>query len=195
MKVFRASYSTLSAWANGEYDRALGMYFHTTDFDTPAMQLGRALHDEWDHEIKATGCMPAVFGGAKLPPDFKSEIFATKMLAPWLQLRGKLDLNIPSEYIAKDWKSGITPANDCANTMQHCVYHVLYPSLKKFEYHAFNPYARASEAVTVAIVHLTDATKTAGIEWIITHASAMKDYIETNNLEAQFEHLKKVKRS
>jgi len=141
MKVFRASYSTLSAWARGDYDLALGMYFKTTSFDTEAMALGRALHDEWEREIKASAHMPQVFGGKPLPPGFRVEVFAHRMLAPWLQLRGKLDLRLP--VVGFDWKSGTTPSTQWANGMQHKVYQVLYPELERFEYHAFNQIGRA----------------------------------------------------
>lgn len=192
MKVFRASYSTLSAWARGDYDLALGMYFKTTDFDTPAMALGRALHDEWEREIKASGNMPAVFGGEPIAVKHKVEVFAHRMLADWLQLRGKLDM--VTDEVGYDWKSGVTPANQWANSMQHCVYHVLYPNLKRFEYRAFNPYTSSSDAVGVAIVHLSERTKAAGVEWVVTHASAMKDYIESNHLEEHFELIKKQRK-
>lgn len=184
MKQFRASYSTLAAWARGDYDLALGMYFKTATFDNDAMRLGRALHDEWEQEIKASGCMPQVFGAKPLPKGWAAEVFATKQLADWLVLRGKLDLRTPE--VGFDWKSGVTPSTQWANSMQHKVYQVLYPQLKRFEYHAFNPYAKRSLAVTVSIVHLTPKTLEEGVEWLVTHAGEMKHYIEQNNLEATF---------
>lgn len=189
MKLFRASYSTLSAWARGDYDLAIGMYFKTTKFDNEAMQLGRALHDEWDQEIKRTGAMPRVFGGRPLPPNYKSEQFVTKQLADWLVLRGRLDLLIPDE-VGFDWKSGVTPSTQWANSMQHNVYQILYPKIKRFEYHAFNPYAKHSEAVTVSVVHLNAKSLEQGVEWVVTHAGEMKNYIESNNIEAQITELK-----
>jgi hypothetical protein len=195
MQTFRASYSTLAAWARGDYDLALGMYFKTTDFDTEAMALGRALHEEWEREIKASNNMPAVFGGKPIPGEYKAEVFARKQLAPWLELRGMLDLMVPEWAAGFDWKSGTTPSSAWANSMQHKVYQVLYPQLKRFEYHAFNPYAKASEAVTVSIVHLDEQTKEDGVEWVVTYASEMKNYIEQNNLEAQFAALPKVRRA
>ena len=183
MKIFRASYSTLSQWAAGNYDRAIEMYFHVSKYDTEAMAIGRALHDAWDKEIKSTGCMPTVFGGKPLHPEYKAEVFAHKMIAPWLQLRGRLDLIEPT--VGRDWKSGVTTANTYANSMQHSVYQILYPQLKRFEYHAVNPYV-THDQVTMAIVHLSPRTLRDGIEWVVTHASAMKDYIESNNLEDRF---------
>lgn len=212
MKQFRASYSTLAAWARGDYDLALGMYFKTATFDNDAMRLGRALHDEWEQEIKASGCMPQVFGAKPLPKGYKCEVFATRKLADWLVLRGKLDLHTPTPYASNklkfgenvegepgrvydyvdargvgfDWKSGVTPSTQWANSMQHKVYQVLYPSLQRFEYHAFNPYAKRSQAVTVSIVHLTPKTLEEGVEWLVTHAGEMKHYIEQNDLEATF---------
>lgn len=183
MKVFRASYSTLSVWARGDYDLAIGMYFKRVEMDTPAMREGREYHTRFEHEIKSTGHMPAIFGGGKLPADYRCEVFASKQLANWLVLRGKLDLKLPT--VGYDWKTGITPSTQWANSFQHKVYKVLYPELERFEYHAFNQYAKPSEAVTVSIVHLTPKSLEEGVEWVVTHASDMKQYIEANNLEME----------
>lgn len=184
MKVFKASYSTLSFWAKGDYDKAIEMYFKVSKFDNEAMRLGRALHDEWEKEIKASGRMPQVFGGRELPADHAVEVFARKMVAPWLELRGKLDLRTPDT--GYDWKSGTTPSTQYANGYQHKIYQILYPAMTKFEYHAFNPYVKRSQAVTVSIVHLTPKTLEEGVEWLVTQASEMKNYIEVNNLEQHF---------
>lgn len=183
MKIFRASYSTLAAWARGDYDLAIGMYFKTVSYDNDAMRLGRALHDEWEKEIKQTHCMPEVFGGRPLPEGHAVEVFASKQLTDWLVLRGKLDLRLPE--VGYDWKSGTTPSTQNANSYQHKVYQVLYPKLKRFEYHAFNPYVRRSDAVTVSIVHLTPKSLEQGVEWVVTYASEMKHYIESNGIEEQ----------
>ncbi len=126
------------------------------------------------------------------PGGFKCEVFARKQLAEWLELRGMMDLVLPE--VGYDWKSGTTSSSQWANGMQHKVYQVLYPNLKRFEYHAFNPYAKASEAVTVSIVHLNEKTKEEGVEWVVTYASEMKNYIEQNNLEAQFAAMPKAPR-
>ena len=181
MKIFRASYSTLAAWARGDYDLAIGMYYRTTKFDTEAMRRGREYHDQWDKEIKATGRLPEIFGGKQLPEKHNAEIFARKMITPWLEVRGKLDLKAGD--VGYDWKSGVTPSTQWAQSYQHKVYKVLYPHLKRFEYHAFNPVARKDRAVSVSIVHLTPKSLEEGVEWLVTHASEMKHYIEQNGIE------------
>jgi len=190
MKEFRASYSTLSTWARGDFDLALAMFFKRSDFDTPAMAFGREMHELWERETNQTGSLPAVFGGRKLAPGFKTEIFASRQLAPWLILRGKLDL-LEVIDAGHDYKTGITPSTQYSNGFQHKVYHVLYPHLKTFTYHAFNQY---SKKVTVSIVHLTPKTLSDGVEFVVTQASEMKNYIEVNNLEQVFAELPPVER-
>lgn len=189
MKVFKTSYSTLSTWARGDYDLALSMYFHRSDFDTPAMAFGRAMHTQWEREIKKTGRMPVMFGGRLLKPGFRCEVFASKMLAPWLEVRGKLDLL--TDDAGFDWKTGITASTAYGNSYQHKVYQVLYPHLKRFEYHAYNQY---SKKITVSIVHLSPKTLAQGIDWLVTHASEMKQYIEDNDLERVFAELPPVEK-
>lgn len=189
MKVFKASYSTLSVWARGDYDLALAMYFKRAEYDTPAMAFGREMHRLFEQDIKETGHMPNIFGGQPILPGFKTEVFARKQLADWLELRGKLDLLAGSAGF--DWKTGITPSTQYGNSMQHKVYQVLYPHLKRFEYHAFNQYTKR---VTVSIVHLTPKTLEEGVEWVVTHASEMKLYIEQNDLERVFADMPPVAR-
>lgn len=192
MKIFQTSYSTLKEWAAGNYDNALAMYFKTATYDNEAMALGRIAHDEWEKEIKQTGCMPRVFGGAKLSGKQKTEAFVVKKITDWLVIRGKIDLD--DGEVMYDWKRGMTRSSQWAASKQHNVYQIFRPEKKRFEYHAYNPYVPLDQAVTVSVVHLTDKTLEDGIEWVITNASEMKNYIEVNDLEAEFALLPKVGR-
>lgn len=177
-QVMRVSYSILSCWARGDYERALAMYFREPLPSTPAMELGKKFHDEWEKEIGNTKSMPAVFGGAPLQKH--STELRTKrevMLNDWLQIVGVLDLL--EGHIGRDWKSGKTPATAYSNGFQHKVYQVLYPLINQFEYWCYNP---ITGGVTMSLIHLSDQSLEEGVNWIMTHAGAMRAYLEQNNL-------------
>lgn len=176
--VLRVSYSILSAWARGDYDRALSMYFREETPTTPAMELGKKMHDKWEKEIEKTKSMPAVFGGRPLEKHTtENRTKRELMLNDWLQLVGVLDLM--EGTTGRDWKCGRTTATSYANGYQHKVYQILYPKLNRFEYYAYNPYDKSA---TMAIVHLTDKSLEDGVEWVITYASDFRAYLENNNL-------------
>lgn len=176
--VIRLSYSILSAWARGDTERALQMYFREETPTTPAMELGKKMHDKWEKEINKTGKMPEVFGGKKLE-SHATELRTKRerMLNDWLQLVGVLDLLEGS--IGRDWKCGKTSASDYSNGFQHKVYQILYPAMKKFEYHAYNPYTKEA---TMAIVHLSDKSLEDGLNWVMTYATDFRNHLEINNL-------------
>lgn len=180
--VFRCSYSMLSAWERGDYQRALEMYIGLESEMTPAMQFGRDQHEAWEKEILETGCMPAVFGGAQLPVGFQTEIKKEVMLNDWLQLVGVLDLRVPK--IGRDWKTGMTPANSYLSGKQHKVYQILYPGLDVFEYYSFNQHLPIGhpDQVKMARVHLTDKTLEDGVEFVLRNAKAMWTYIQVNEI-------------
>lgn len=181
--VYRFSFSILSAWAGNDWERAVAMWMREPFAPTPQMELGKKLHEEWEAEGRATGCLPAVFGGKPLnKPRFEKETKREFMLNDWLQIVGVLDVN-EADIDITDYKSGVTPATAYSNGWQHKVYHVLYPQAKRFIYRVFNPYTKT---VTVAIVHLTPQTLQQGVEWILTNGSDMRAYLEANELKAPY---------
>jgi hypothetical protein len=173
---YRLSYSILNAWARGDYESAIAMVLRQPVPGTPAMEEGKRLHTLWELEGKKTNALPRVFGSLPLVhPQF--EVKKEIALNDWITFVGRLDvLDIPK---AIDYKSGVTPATAFANSPQHCCYQVLYPALKSFEYHCYNP---SANEVTMVIVHLNDTTLQRGIEFILSNASEIRDYCEQNDI-------------
>lgn len=175
----RVSYSMLSAWHSGDYDRAIAMIMRQPFEPTPAMEEGLRLHKEWEAEGRKTMAMPKVFGGAKFnKPKFELETKRVRRLNEWLTLAGVLDV-FEDGKVGKDYKSGATPATAYSNGWQHKFYKVLYTEMERFEYHCYNQYTKEA---TMSIVHLTDKTLEDGIEFILTNASDMRAYLENNGL-------------
>lgn len=178
---FRASFSTLSAWSSGDYERAVDMYFGLTDFVTPAMEEGRRFHKEWDTEIKKTGCFPKVFGGKKIKGEFKTELFVQRELDKWLEVVGFIDMQAGDTLY--DWKTGKTTSDSYAGSFQAKVYQLLVPNSKRFEFHHYDQYQKTTD---VSIVHLTDETLEKGINWILTHSSEMHNYLQETGLYERY---------
>jgi hypothetical protein len=183
--IIRLSYSILSKWARGDWEGAIEAYIGHWPPPTPAMLAGREAHERWEAETRKTGKMPVELGGLPYRKPLLEK--ATKrevMLNDWLQFVGVLDV-LDDETVGIDYKFGATSATQHANSFQHKVYQILYPKMKRFEYHAKNPYVPADESITVAICHLTDKTLEDGLEWVLTFGSEMRDYIVTNNIKKE----------
>lgn len=184
MNKFRASYSILSTWASGDTDRAIRMYFKLDDFDTPQMRAGRDFHTAWDMEVSETKCMPSVFGARKLNNPI-TERKIVKQIEPWLELVGVIDLQ--DGELLVDYKTGKTRSSAYANGFQHCLYQILVPEAKRFEYHHWDQYRKKAD---MQIIHLNKESMLQGMDYLIAHASDMHSYLEENNL---YEKLKKEK--
>lgn len=179
---FRASYSTLSTWASGDYDRAIKQYFKLEDFDTPAMKRGREYHGAWDSEIRQTNSMPKVFGGKGLV-DPQTELKIERELDEWLDLVGVIDLY--EDRTIYDWKTGKTPAQSI-NPYQVYTYQILLPQAVRAEIHRHDPDTMTTDMV---IYHLTEKTLDQGIEWVLTLSSEMHNYFIQNALYERFAHV------
>lgn len=179
---FRASFSVLEQWSQGNWDRATQMYFKLTDFTNEYIKAGRQWHKDWEAEINKTGCYPEVFGGKKIK-NFDTEIKVEKKLSDWLELVGVIDLWLPDQKTIVDWKSGMTPSTQYARGYQPKVYQILFSEAKRFEIYHFNQY---THKVDMSIVHLTKKTMDEGLNWVITWGSEMHEYLTTNNLYERF---------
>lgn len=180
MPKFRASYSVLSTWARGDIDRAVEMYFKLSTYDTPQMKAGREYHDAWDLEVSETGCMPQVFGGRKLNNPI-TERKIVKQIEDWLELVGVVDL-VDGELMV-DYKTGKTPSSAYTNGFQHCLYSILVPEAKMFEYHHYDQYNKTKD---MQILHLSEQTYMDGMDYLITHASDMHSFLEENQLYERY---------
>ncbi len=177
---FRASFSVLSAWQSGNYDRATEMYFKLKKFATPAMVEGKRLHKEWKKEVDITKCLPKVFGGKKLNNPH-TEVKLVKQLDDWLELVGVVDLeDLPT---LADYKTGVTPSETYANSMQLKVYQILFPTATKAEIYHYNQHTKETD---MSIVHLNDKTLEESINWVVTLSGEMHDHFEKNGLYERF---------
>lgn len=181
---FRASYSILSVWAGGDWERAIKMYFKLEKFTTPAMAEGKRYHEQWEQHIKATKTLPAVFGGAKLQQP-QTEVKKVVELEPWLDLVGVIDcLDQPIIY---DWKTGKQSSEHYAGTMQPGVYGVLSAFAGNYTDRAIIwHYDQYSQKTDVSHVWLTDKRLLQAQNWIVTHASDMHHYLTENKLYERF---------
>jgi hypothetical protein len=172
----RVSYSILSAWARGDVDRAIAPFLGEEVLPTQAMIEGKEWHKKWEDETNRTGCRPKIFGGEKLT-NARAEVKLVRQLTDWCTLSGVIDLMDDEQD--EDHKTGKSTATDYANGFQHKVYHVLDPSKKRFRYNCFNQHLPSNhpDAVTVSIVHLTRKTLEEGIEYVLTHAAELREYL------------------
>lgn len=181
---FRASFSILNAWASGNWEDAVNMYFKLEQFTTRAMAEGKDFHDGWEKEIIKTKCLPKVFGGKKLKNPIP-EIKKCVQVNDWMELVGVLDcLDEPVIY---EFKSGVSTSQQYANGKQVGVYAVLATLsgyyVNKAEIHHFNQHNNQTD---VSFVWITDKTIQDAYDWIETHASEMHNYLTENGLYDQF---------
>lgn len=182
--VFRASYSVLDLWRGGRYEDAVALYFKLETYTNAAMELGKQFHQEWQEETEKTGCLPQVFGGAKMN-DPKTEIKIVQHLEPWLDLVGVIDcLDSPTVY---EYKTGVTSAAQYANSKQGGIYALLATLeghlVDRIEYHRFNPYTKKAD---MAFRWVTDTVLEEAMEFVKTHAADMHAYLVQNDLYNQF---------
>lgn len=176
---FRASYSVLHAWSAGQYERAVEMYFKLKEFTTEAMADGKEWHEKWEAEVKETGCLPQIFGGTKLiNPITEQKI--ERQVDEWLEIVGVIDLQHGEKgEVLVDYKTGKTTSDNYANSFQPRVYHILRPEAKRFE---FRHYDQHNHTTDTSIIHLTKKTLNDGIDWVVTQASEMHNYLTKNQL-------------
>lgn len=190
MSKMRVSYSMLSAWASGDYDRAVAPFVGTEVAPNEFMARGKRWHKRWEKEAHKTGKSPAIFGGEKLESSqSEMETYRVRDINDWLELSGVLDRKDKPAWLRKgmrgiDYKLSKVSAVSWANSKQGGVYKILYPELSVFEFHCHNPYLANDDPdnTTMAIVHLTDKKLEEALEWVITHATDLRAYLEANNV-------------
>lgn len=179
----RVSYSILNAWAKGDVDRAVAPYAGVDLEATEAMEFGKRKHATWERETKHTGRLPNCFGGRKLKsPKLELSTKKVRKINDWCYLSGVLD--VLDGDVAIDYKTGKTPAGEYLNSKQHEVYQILYPSIKRFEYHCFNQHLHKSDDghITVSVAYLDKNTLQTGLNWVLTMAAELREYLINNGL-------------
>lgn len=181
---FRASFSVLSVWDSGDWQRAIEVYFKLRPFTTRQMAAGKDLHKEWNEHIKENNSLPAVFGSKKLTspqPEFKNVI----ELYDWLDLVGIIDC--VDKPIIYEFKSGIRSSEAYASSMQTGVYAILATYSKIFvnkaEIYHYDQYKKATD---MSVVWITDDYLKKSMNWILTLSSEMMDYFQKNHLFERF---------
>ena len=179
--AIRVSYSILSAWAKGDIDRAVAPYAGIEIEPTEAMKYGKKKHEAWEKEARRYGRLPRRFGGRKLiSPQFELNTKKIRKLNDWCYLSGVLD--VLDGDVAIDYKTGKTPAGEYLNSYQHECYQILYPNIKRFEYHCCNQHLHRKDDgyITVSVANLNKQTLKHGIEWVLTMAAELREYLINN---------------
>lgn len=192
--AIRVSYSILSAWARGDIDRAIAPYAGIQDEPNEAMIAGKKLHERWEQEVRRTKHLPRIFGGRNLEaPELELSTKKVRKLTDWCVLVGVLDVKDGCTGI--DYKTGVMSATGYVNSKQHEVYQVLYPELTRFEYYCYNQHLCRSDSsrVTVGVVHLSRQTLQDGLEWILTMAAELREYLINSGLGSRLDYKKESK--
>lgn len=178
----RVSYSILASWERGDVDRAIAPYLGVEVEPTEAMVAGKEWHKRWENEVRRTKHLPRLFGGRKLESaQLEFDTKRVRKLNDWCVLSGVLDVKDGTTAI--DYKTGRSSATEYANSMQPKVYQVLYPELKRFEFYCMNQHLNKHDPdrLTMSVIHLNSQTLREGLEWVMTLAAELREYLINNS--------------
>jgi len=172
--MFRCSFSILDPWSKGNYDEALRRYWRVEIQPTQAMIDGKLLHERWQSETQATGCLPKVFGGTKLvKPETERKMDC--VIDDWIQFVGVIDLIDENEIY--EYKTGRAGASAYASSWQFRCYQLL-GELNGYKPHTAHVlfYNQHIQKVERGKIYLQNSKPAE--EWIRTFASEMKSAID-----------------
>lgn len=186
MNKFRASYSVLSTWATGDYDRAIKMYFKLETITSKAMEAGKELHEQWQKEIETTKCLPVVFGSKPLNNP-ETEVKRVVQIFDWLELVGVPDC-VDGENIY-EFKSGKSKDSEAyANDQQVGIYGLILALDKRKTKMAYIYHLdQYSKKMDMSMVHITPELLQKTMDWVESMASDMHNYLTVNNLYQRFQ--------
>lgn len=172
-KVYRLSFSILDKVRLGYIDEAISMFNRVKLPATPAMELGKKYHALWEKQILATGRIPEMLGGEELTEGWTVEkklVKRFKLGNNIVEFVGVYDNYEPNaeQPTLRDWKMTTSSATVYSGSYQHSVYKVLVPEATLFEYRCKHPFI---DQLTIARIHLTDAQRERGLNFIQTYAS------------------------
>ena len=181
---FRASYSVLSTWASGDWEKAIKMYFKLETFTSPAMEEGKKYHKQWADYILKNKSTPMELGSIKLS-DPTVEIKKTVNIHDWLDLVGVIDCY--DKPIIYEWKTGKGTSESHASSPQAGVYGVIATMAgfyaDKAEIYHYDQHAKKSD---MSIVWLTDKVLKDSLNWVETLSSEMHNYLKENQLYEKY---------
>ncbi len=177
---FRANYSVLAAWARGQWQEALKMYFRLPHTVTPQMLEGRQYHAGWQQEIGEHSRLPAVFGGRALE-DPSCEVKREVQLYDWLDLVGTIDCY--ARPVIYEFKSGLKSSSNHLGDYQLAVYGVLATLSGLYVERAeIYHYDQHKQRADMSLFWLTPKALRRGLNWIETMAAEMHQYLLENGL-------------
>jgi CRISPR/Cas system-associated exonuclease Cas4 (RecB family) len=178
--ILRASFTLMKLWSNGQIDDAVKTYLRHPRETTPAMQAGLEHHKMWELEVQRTGNLPLIFGGKKLADPLTERRYEAQV-TPWMSLRGVIDC-FEGDTI-HEFKTGVMPANDYANSRQVEVYAWLLAengiNARKAFYHVYHQHLHEVES---AMVWITDERLRDAVEWMVTFGSDIHNYFVENHI-------------
>ncbi len=172
-KVYRLSFSILDKVRLGYIDEAINMFNRVQLPATPAMELGKKYHALWEKQILKTGRIPEMLGGEELTDGWTVEKKLVKRfklgdnIVEFVGVYDNYEPNNPIAATLRDWKMSTSSATVYTGSYQHSVYKVLVPEAARFEYRVKHPFI---DQLTIAVIHLTDAQRERGLEFIRTYA-------------------------
>lgn len=182
---FRASFSILNQWVNGNFDEAIKQYFKLSTRVTPQMEDGKRYHDEWANYIEANKHLPPALGGKQLVnPQVELKLVA--QLSDWLELVGRIDcIDAPSLY---EFKTGQDTSTMYANTWQPGVYALLAATHGIYVSQAivvhYNQYRKETD---ISFRWVTDKYLRDSAQWVETASAEMHHYLVENDLYNNFQ--------
>ena len=180
MNKFRASYSVLDTWHRGDYERATLMYFKLDDFDSEAMKQGRQFHQDWAKEVSTNKKLPAVFGSKQLKNP-QTELKLVVQIYDWLEFVGVIDCY--DEPIIYEYKTGTAESQRYTTSKQIGMYGLLLTYSDMFvNFCEIYHYNQHSGKADMSMVHITDHLINNSLNFLITTAGEMHNYLESNNL-------------
>lgn len=180
MITIKLSYSILNAWAQNQFEQAIGYYLGKPLPPTPQMELGKAYDELWEKHINATKTLPDELGGGQLinpQPQTKYQKIIPLNDKYQILLRGVPDC--PDELTIYEFKCGMTEATQYVDGYQADYYKLLYPQANIAKYLCYNPYFKTH---TVGIKFLSRANAEAALNHIYTHGTEFIDYLIANRL-------------
>lgn len=179
-KTIKLSYSILNAWANGHWEGAVSYYLGREIPETPAMTLGKLMHQQWEQFINTNKALPDELGGGSLREPITEQKY--RKLIPFsdeyqILLSGMPDLS-DGETIY-EFKCGRTEASNYIDSFQLDYYKLLLPNATLGKYLCWNPYLKQ---LSIGVKFLTDENAERALEHIITHGGELIEYLAANKL-------------